>query len=335
MTTSASIVDCAAYRDGTRLPGRWTPADALAEVRRHGTGFVWAGLFEPDAEHLRDIAEIFGLHELGVEDAVRAYQRPKLERYDGTLFTVFKTVRHVEHDSPTTAHEIVETGEIMAFLGADFIVTVRRREHSRLRRLRDRLEAAPERLALGPAVVLHAIADHVVDAYHEVTSAFERDIDEVEALVFAPRSLISAEQMYLIKREIVELRRSVTPLATPLRVLGDTETPLIPQQVRSYFHDVDNNLESLTERIAGFDELLTSLLDATLAKVTLQQNNDMRKITAWAAIVAVPTMGAGIYGMNFDHMPELRWTYGYPIVMTVILLVCLLLHRMLKRNGWL
>lgn len=329
------VVDCAVYVDGKRLPGRWSHEDAISEVRERSEGFVWIGLFEPDDEQIQGIAETFGLHELAVEDAVCAHQRPKLERYDETLFMVLKTVRYIEHESPTTANEIVETGEIMAFLGKDFVVTVRHGQHSGLHDLRGALERDPERLRVGPAAVLHAIADRVVDSYLAVTEAFEEDIDEIESIVFAPHSPIGAEQMYLMKREILELRRSVTPLATPLRRLAEGYSTLVPDQVRSYFRDVDDHLTTVSERVASFDELLTTLVDATLAKITLQQSNDMRKITSWAAIIAVPTMVVGVYGMNFDYMPELRWHFGYPMVMVLILVACLILYRTFRRNRWL
>ncbi|MGQ0841188.1 magnesium and cobalt transport protein CorA [Actinokineospora sp.] len=332
---SATVIDCAVYVAGARLPGHWTPAEALDEVRRRGAGFVWIGLYEPDADQLDDLAETYRLHTMAVGDALNGSRRPKLDRYDDTLFTAFKTVGHVTQDSATTTKEIVETGEIMVFLGRDFIVTVRHRQHSGLRGLRTDLEATPARLALGPAAVLHAIADHVVNDYLAVTDAVEHDIDEVEALVFAPGTTIGAEQMYLIKREIVELRRAVTPLAKPLRALAETDAPLVPPQMRAHFHAVDDHLATVAERITGFDEILTTLLNATLAKVTLQQNNDMRKITAWAAMITVPTMVVGVYGMNFDQMPELRWKYGYPFVVAVILFACLVLHRTFKRNKWL
>jgi len=332
---SAYVVDCAVYVDGRRLPGRWSHTEAIKEVRRRREGFVWIGLLEPKAEQLNGLADCFGLHELAVEDAVVAHQRPKLENYDNTLFMVVKTIHYLEHESPTTTNEIVETGEIMTFLGRDFIVTVRHGEHSGLKELRAQLEAAPERLAHGPAVVLHAIADHVVDAYVEVSEAFERDVDQIESLVFAPRSPVGPEQMYLMKREILELRRAVMPLAVPLRRLTEGYTPLVPDKVRSYFRDVDDHLAVVAERVASFDDLLTTLVDATLAKVSLQQNTDMRKITSWAAILAVPTMVVGVYGMNFDHMPELHWKYGYPSIVIVTLVVCVILHRMFKRRKWL
>ncbi|HKS44265.1 MAG TPA: magnesium/cobalt transporter CorA [Amycolatopsis sp.] len=332
---SAYIVDCAVYVDGKRLSGRWTHAEAIREVRRRHEGFVWIGLHEPDSEQIQGIAEAYGLHELAVEDAVQAHQRPKLERYDDTLFMVLKTVRYVEHDSPTTANEIVETGELMAFLGVDFIITVRHGAHSGLTKLRRDLDGDPETLQAGPAAVLHAITDHVVDQYLEVTSAVEDDIEEMETRVFAPRTQVSAEQIYLMKREVLELRRAVMPLATPVRRLAEGFTRLVPDEVRSYFRDVDDHLTTVSERVAAFDELLTTLVDATVAKISLQQNTDMRKITAWAAMITVPTMVAGIEGMNFDYMPELRWQFGYPAVLVLILGICLLLYRIFRKNNWL
>ncbi|PSL51561.1 magnesium transporter [Saccharothrix carnea] len=335
-TTPDAVVACGVYVDGVRLPGDWTPGDAVAEVRTRGVGFVWVGLYAPDEDRIRDVAEAFGLHELAVEDAVHAHQRPKLERYEDNLFMVFKTLRYVEHESPTTANEIVESGELEVFLGRDYVVTVRHGNHSALGNLRTELEAQPERLATGPAVVLHAIADRVVDGYLDVVEAFQGDIDLVEAAVFAPRSEIGIEQMYLVKRELMELRRAVMPLAGPLRKLSEGHCgPLIPETVRSYFRDVDDHLTTVTERVTGFDELLTTLIDATLAKVSLQQNNDMRRISAWVAIIAVPTMVFGTYGMNFDQMPELRWKYGYPLILSITLAACLVLYRLFKRNRWL
>jgi magnesium transporter len=332
---SAFVVDCAVYIDGKRLEGRWSHREAIEEVRKREEGFVWVGLHEPDAEQIDDIAEVFGLHPLAVEDAVQAHQRPKIERYDDMVFSVFKTVRYVAHASPTTANEIVESGELMCFVGKDFVITVRHGQHSGLRRVRRMLEDEPEHLALGPAAVLHSIADHIVDAYLEVSSAVEGDIDTIEAEVFAPYSELGADQIYLMKREVLELRRAVQPLVAPLRRLSEGYSPLVPTEVRSYFRDVDDHLVTVSERVAQFDELLTTLVDAVLAKITLRQNNDMRKITAYAALLAVPTMFAGIYGMNFDYMPELHWTFGYPLVIVVILLICGWLFRTFRRNRWL
>jgi len=332
---SAYVVDCAVYIDGQRLDGRWTHDAAIAEVRRRDEGFVWIGLHEPTDDQINAIAETYGLHELAVEDAVTAKQRPKLERYDELLFMVLKTVSYVGHAEPTTATELVKTGEVMAFVGADFVVTVRHGDHCGLHKVREALEADPEQLALGPAAVLHAIADYVVDAYVAVTDAIETDIDEIEAEVFEPKSMMDSEQIYVMKREVLELRRSVLPLSAPLRKLTEGYSSLVPHEVRSYFRDVDDHLATVTERVSGFDELLTTLVDSALAKISMRQNNDMRKITAWAAIITVPTMIAGIYGMNFKYMPELDSPYGYPAVWLVILVICGGLYRNFRKNQWL
>lgn len=332
---SAYVVDCAVYVDGERLEGRWSHDRAIAEVRRRDEGFVWIGLHEPDDEQITAIAETFGLHELAVEDAVTAKQRPKLERYDDSLFMVLKTVSYVNDVEPTAAVELIETGEVMAFVGSDFIVTVRHGDHCGLHTVREKLEADPEQLALGPAAVLHAIADHIVDQYVAVTDAIEEDIDTIESEVFEPRSQMDSEQIYVMKREVMELRRSIGPLGAPLRKLTEGYSSLVPHAVRDYFRDVDDHLATVTERVTSFDELLTTLVDAVLAKISMQQNNDMRKITAYAGLISVPTMFAGIYGMNFDNMPELRWTYGYPVLLVVIGVICALLYRNFRRNHWL
>lgn len=330
------VVDCAAYVGGRRLPGSWTHAAAIEEVRDRRSGFVWIGLHEPTAEQIRGIAETFGLHKLAVEDAVHAHQRPKLEHYDDMLFMVLKPLKYVAHESPDVANDVIDTGELMAFLGKDFIVTVRHGAHSGLRELRLALEADPELLSAGPSVVLHGIADRVVDNYLAITAQIEEDIDQVESRIFAPpRAVIGAEPIYMMKREVLEMRRAVMPLAQPLRQLSEGGTKLVPPEVRSYFRDVHDHLTTVTERVTAFDELLSSLVDATLAKITLQQNIDMRKITAWAAILSIPTVVTGLYGMNFQYMPELHWSFGYPAAVLLIVGVCAMLYRVFRRNNWL
>jgi magnesium transporter len=329
-----AIVDCAVYIDGVRLPGKFTHTAALQEVRKRGTGFAWIGLHEPDEGQMASIAQCFSLHELTVEDAVHAHERPKLERYDDLLFLVLRTVKYVEHDVHAVS-EVVETGEIMVFVGRDFVVTVRHGDFTGLAGVRHELEANPQRLALGPTAVLHAIADHVVDSYLEVVKQVETDVDRMEEEVFTPGNRVDVAPIYQLKREVVELRRSVNPLATPLHALTSGYDGAIPKEVRRYLRDVTDHHTLVAERIAEFDEALTSLIHAALAKVGVQQNTDMRKISAWVAIAAVPTFVAGIYGMNFEHMPELKWTYGYPAVLVFIAVVCTVLYFTFHKNDWL
>ncbi|MGW6565792.1 magnesium/cobalt transporter CorA [Streptomyces sp. NPDC054975] len=333
----SSVVNCVLYEDGARQRGSCPAEEAVRRVRKSGDGFVWIGLHEPSVEEFAGLAELFGLHPLAVEDAVHAHQRPKLERYDDTLFAVFKTVRYVEHEELTATSEVVDTGELMVFTGPDFVITVRHGSHGSLGPLREALEADADQLAKGPAAVLHAIADHVVDDYLAVADAVQNDIDAVETAVFSEQvSRGDAGRVYQLKRELLELKRAVAPLDRPLQSLAAAQPlSLVSAEIQPYFRDVADHLSRITEQITSFDALLDSILQAHLAQVTVAQNEDMRKITAWAAIIAVPTMVCGVYGMNFDHMPELRWTFGYPLVVGVMAVACFLLHRSFRRNGWL
>jgi magnesium transporter len=332
----SAVVNCVTYRGGIREPGCHGLREAVELIRKKGDGFVWLGLHEPDGAEFADVAALFGLHPLAVEDAIDAHQRPKVERYGDILFAVFKTVCYVEHAELTATSEVVDTGEIMVFVGPDFVITVRHGRHGSLGPVREGLEADPDQLAKGPAAVLHAIADHVVDEYLAVTDAVQDDIDQVETEVFAPNGAPSDPgRIYQLKRELLELKHAVLPLCRPLRMLATEPIAMIDQEIRTYFRDVDDHLTRAAEQTAAFDDLLSSILQAYLAQVTVAQNEDMRKITAWAAVIAVPTMICGVEGMNFTHMPELHWRFGYPLVMVVIATACLLLYRSFRRNGWL
>ncbi|MGW1071294.1 magnesium/cobalt transporter CorA [Streptomyces sp. NPDC002537] len=338
-STSSAVVDCAIYSDGKRCSDQVSPAEAMRRVRADG-GFAWIGLHEPTEREFSGIAQEFGLHPLAVEDAVHAHQRPKLERYDDTLFTVFKTIHYVEHVELTATSEVVETGEVMCFTGPDFIITVRHGGQGSLRALRHRLQDDPELLAKGPSAVLHAIADQVVDGYIAVADAVQDDIDEVEIDVFSAPSKGSsrggdAGRIYQLKREVLEFKRAVTPLMRPMQQLSERPMRLVDPDIQKYFRDVADHLARVHEQVVSFDDLLNSILQANLAQASVAQNEDMRKITSWAAIFAVPTMIAGIYGMNFTYMPELKWKYGYPTVMVVTVVICVAIHRGFKRNGWL
>ncbi|GAA3791952.1 magnesium and cobalt transport protein CorA [Streptomyces coacervatus] len=332
----SSVVNCVTYRDGVRVPEGSDLVDAVKRVRKNGDGFVWLGLHEPTDQEFAGIAELFDLHPLAVEDAIEAHQRPKLERYGETLFAVFKTVCYVEHEELTATSEVVNTGEIMVFVGEDFVITVRHGMHGSLGPLREGLESDPQQLAKGPAAVLHAIADHVVDDYLLVTDSVQADIDQVEMDVFAENGArADPGRIYQLKRELLELKRAVVPLGRPVEDLATRPIRVVDPEIQAYFRDVLDHLMRAKEQIAAFDELLNSILQAHLAQVTVAQNEDMRKITAWAAVIAVPTMVCGVYGMNFDNMPELHWRFGYPLVIGVMSVACLVLYRGFRRSGWL
>ncbi|MFF8318129.1 magnesium and cobalt transport protein CorA [Streptomyces bobili] len=332
----SSVVNCVTYREGTRAPVGGDLVDTVERVRKSGHGFVWLGLHEPTNAEFAGIADLFDLHPLAVEDAVEAHQRPKVERYGETLFAVFKTVCYVEHEQLTSTSEVVNTGEIMVFVGQDFVITVRHGRHGSLGPLREELESAPGQLAKGPSAVLHAVADHVVDEYLNVIDSVHADIDHVETDVFAENGArADPGRIYQLKRELLELKRAVVPLSRPLQDLAARPMRVVDPEIQAYFRDVSDHLLRATEQISAFDELLNSILQAHLAQVTVAQNEDMRKITAWAAIVAVPTMICGVYGMNFDHMPELHWKYGYGMAIGLITVACLSLYRGFRRNGWL
>jgi magnesium transporter len=335
----AAVVDCGLYVNGHRVAGRRSFAEEVAEAAKHEGGFVWLGLFEPTEQALSDIARTFDLPPLAVEDAVNAHQRPKLEQYDDTSFFVLKSARYVEHAHLTETSDVVETGEVMIFIGGHFVVTVRHGQFGRLDEVRKNLEKRPELLRLGPWAVAYAIADHIVDDYLVVIGEVEDDVEEVEESVFARGGSRDIQRVYQLKRELMELRRAVIPMSRPIALLasdgGALGGPDVPIQVREFFRDVEDHLARVSDQVNAYDELLSAVLDATLAQVSIRQNDDMRKISAWVAIVAVPTMIAGIYGMNFRHMPELNWRFGYPAALLVMLVACVLLYRAFRRSGWL
>jgi magnesium transporter len=334
-----AVVDCGIYVDGERLPGTLTHAEARAKVGElqlaGQEAFAWIGLHEPTEQQMQEVGGVFGLHPLAVEDAVHAHQRPKLERYDETLFLVLKTVNYVPHDSLVLAREIVQTGEIMIFVNGDFVVTVRHGEHGGLSDVRKRMDSDPEHMRLGPFAVMHAIADNVVDHYLDVTNLMATDIDAIEEVAFAPGHRTEIEPIYLLKREVVELRRCVNPLSVPFARLQTEHRDLISKEVRRYLRDVSDHHAHAADQIASYDENLSSLVQAALARVEMQQNTDMRKISAWAGLLAVPTMIAGIYGMNFEYMPILKWHWGYPTIMALMVIIWVLLYRNFRRRDWL
>ena len=323
------IVDVAVYEDGVRLDGITSPKDAKAAADESPDRFVWIGLADPSEEELTEISELYELHPLAVEDALHAHQRPKLEAYDGDLFVVLKTVVYVDREY------VLEFGEVMFFVGHRHVITVRHGLGCDLPALRRDLEADPERLAMGPAEVLHSIADHVVDNYEVAATALEEDIDEIQVAVFSGPSSRHAERIFRLKREVLEFRQSVMPLEAPMADLAHRRMAVVPEDRRPYFKNVHDHVARVSGRVETINSLLDGALHANVAQVGMRQNEDMRKISAWVAIAAVPTMIAGVYGMNFEHMPELGWRFGYPLVLALIAVVCVSMYRSFKRRGWL
>lgn len=327
---SSAVVDCAVYVDGCRVADVGQGLEDAIRVARSRGGFVWIGLHHPDGPAVQAVADQFGLHPLAVEDAVHAHQRPKLETYgDELLFMVLKTVRYVDHD------EVIETGELMVFVGPDFVVTVRHGEAAELGAVRGDLEARPELLGVGPAAVLYAVVDRVVDGYVPAAQAVEEDIDEIEDQVFGTSRLQPTERIYKLKREVMEFRRAVDPLTVATAMLAGGQVRCLAAGTAEYFRDVHDHTVRSAELIGAMDELLDSVLASNLAQVTMRQNEDTRRISAWVAIAAACTLVAGVYGMNFEHMPELGWAYGYPYALGLMLVSSLLLYRGFKRNHWL
>ncbi|MGW0122195.1 magnesium/cobalt transporter CorA [Streptomyces sp. NPDC003327] len=326
------IVDSAIYRDGRRTGGPADLSQALEEARAAGDAFLWVGLHEPTPAEFDHVTSEFALHPLAVEDALKAHQRPKLEVYDDSLFVVLKPVLY-EPES-----DRVSSGELMLFMGDSFVVTVRHGEGAPLAAVRRRLEADPELLRHGPTAVLYAVSDAIVDHYVEVAGELQVDLEELEADVFTPagggRPGNTAERIYTAKRQVLEFRRASGPLRAPMSRLTSGTVPFVHEEARPFFRDVEDHLTRANEQVEGLDRLLSDVLSAHLAQMGVRQNDDMRKISAWAAMAAVPTMVAGIYGMNFDHMPELHWAGSYPVVIVVMAGAVVGLYRLFKRRGW-
>ena len=321
------LVDCGIYREGRRLddigevPGAHRRATAEA-------GFAWIGLHEPSPDEFAAVTEEFALHELLVEDALKAHQRAKIEQYDDVFFVVFKTAGYQNPDR-------VVVGEIQFIIGPSFLITIRHGEATPLTDLRAQLERDHRILELGPAAVLYAVADRVVDDYVLVIEELEIDVDEAEAAVFSDERLNPAERIFGLKRQVLDLLRNVMPMSDVVADLERADALLVDSQLHHYFRDVHDHLQRVLSRLELVRDLLTDALNANLAQVSVRQNNDMRTISAWAALIAAPTMLAGVWGMNFTNMPELDWGVGYPVAIGLMVLVVALLWRQFKRSGWL
>jgi magnesium transporter len=325
------IVDSALYRKGQRVEVDCFPHefDKLRDQATDAGDFVWVGLYKPSEGELDDVAKAFSLHPLAVEDALKAHQRPKLERYTDSLFLTLKTLWYVD------AEDAVETGEINLFAGTDFVITVRHGRGSELHSARSRLESETAILTHGAAAVIYAVCDSVVDGYGDVLDELQVDVDEIETSVFSPARTDDSNRIYVLKREIAEVRRAVLPLREPMRKFADGLVDRMDPEAGPFFRDVLDHLNQDSDVIDSLDSLLSTAFNAHVARISVQQNDDMRKISAGAALVVVPTLIAGVYGMNFKHMPELNWLLGYPFALSLMLAVSAGLWVLFKKSGWL
>jgi magnesium transporter len=333
-----AIVGCDLFVDGVAVESPGPAADLAAlyeQARARDGAFVWLGLHEPTEAALTRVAEVFGLHPLAVEDVLHREQRVKIERYEDVVFLVVRAAQYVEHERITATSQIVDTGFVRLFAGPHFVITVRQGTVMELGTLRTDLAADPLLLSQGPWSVVHAILDRIVDGYVDIAAAIQADLDLTEAAVFASGTPVTVEQIYQLKRQLMKFKAAVLPLHRPLAALVSKQFADLPKETRRYFSDVADHHTVAAEQVVAFDDVLNALLQARLAQLTVDQNNDMRKIASWAAIAVLPTAIGGIYGMNFTHMPELAWRYGYPSVMVLMLLSSAVLYRLLRRAGWL
>ena len=338
-----SVVDSAIYADGRRIASPETLAATYQELRQRPGSMAWIGLYRPDEREVASLESEFGLHELAVEDAIHAHQRPKLERYEDVLFVVLRAARYVD------AAEEVEFGELHVFVGPDFVVTVRHSEAPDLARVRQRMEAEPVLLGQGPEAVLYAILDQVVDGYAPVVAGIENDVDQIETQVFGGDPAVS-KRIYELSREVIEFQRATHPLGGVLEALRAGFAMYgVDEDLQRYLRDVADHLTRVIERVDGLRQLLANILTVNATLVSQQQNEEMRsltvasytqneeikKVSAWAAILFAPTLIGTVYGMNFRHIPELGWLWGYPFAMGLMLSVSGVLYLLFRRNHWL
>ncbi|MGO0574990.1 magnesium/cobalt transporter CorA [Ornithinimicrobium panacihumi] len=326
------IVDRAVYRAGERHECG-DLSDELAALRTDGapdTDFLWVGLKDPTAEEFELVRAELDLHPLAVEDVLHGDQQAKVETYGHTIFAVVKTLRYVEATSD------IETGEVMAVIGPHFVVTIRHGDAAPLDEVRQRLERHEQGLLdEGPLSVLHGLLDKVVDTYTQIDAEVDEDLRRIERDVFGGGNRTHSTTIYRLKREVLEFRRAAMPLRQPLTALTAKDGPVPSRELRLHFRDVADHLGQVLQNIESYDALLTDVLSAHVSQIGVQQNADMRQISAWAAMIAVPTLIAGVYGMNFDHMPELHWLLGYPLALALMVVTVFILYRAFKRSGWL
>ena len=323
----SGVVNCAAYAGGRRVTD--VEIEDISEVLKQQDRFIWIGLHEPKEALLRQIQQEFGLHDLAIEDALSAHQRPKLERYGDSLFVVLRTV-YMNHEPGD-----MEFGETHLFVGPNYVISVRHGSSLSYAAVRSRCETTPPLLTKGPGFVLYALMDFIVDQYFPIVDVLEDELEALEADIFGEAlSRDTTQQIYRLKRRLLDVKRAVSPLVDVCNRLMRYDLALIPEDTRPYFRDVYDHVIRINEMVDIQRELLTTALEANLSLIAVAQNDVMKRLAGWAAIIAVPTMIAGVYGMNFEFMPELRWPLGYPLVLGMMLGACGLLYVYLKRSGW-
>lgn len=324
-----SVINSAAYHDGVRVAD--VPIADLGDAWKHSDRFLWVGLYEPSEKTLSHLQEAFGLHDLVVEDAHTAHQRPKLDVYDDSMFVVFRTARL----SDGGEHRI-EFGETHVFLGPRYLITVRHGSLQSHVGVRAKCESTPNLLAKGEGFVLHAVMDFIVDQYFPVIDALELELDQLEEHIFSGQFVRSVtERIYHLRRDLIAIKQAVTPLIDVSSRLARTKSQLISADAKPYFQDVHDHVIRIAELIDGLLQLSHTALESNLALISVAQNDDTKRLAAWAAILAVPTMIAGLYGMNFQYMPETQWAWGYPVSLIVMVSACMVLYRQFRRVGWL
>lgn len=322
------IVDFALYRNGVRVPGI-DSMTTLHDQAENGEGFAWVGLAEPTESELKRVFGRFQLHETAIEDAVSAAQRPKLEEFGGLKTFVIRTVFYDDTKSSIT------TGELICFINPNFIIIVRHGSGAPLVTVRHELEEKPDFLAHGPMAVLHGVINRVIDEYTKIAAELEKDVVQIETEVFSNSRQTFSKKIYSLKREVIEYRHAIEPVLMPLQKLMSEGRDAVPEPLKPFYRDIIDQLMHACEHASGMDSLLSAALQADLAQVQVQQNIEVRRISAWVALAAVPTMVAGIYGMNFDFMPELRWRFGYPVIIAGLFGFSIFLYRRFKKSGWL
>lgn len=322
-----AIVNSAAYLNGNRIAN--VEIDNVSEVLKQADKFVWIGLHEPDEELLRKVQLEFGLHDLAIEDAHNAHQRPKLESYGNTVFIVLRTAQINKKNH-------IDFGETHFFLGNNFIVTVRHGSSIAYKEVRLRCESTPQLLGKGPGFALYAVMDSIVDQYFPVIEALEQELVQVEDKIFNEKpSRETTQRIYELKRELLEVKRAISPLTDICGRLMKSDVKLVPEDTRPYFRDVYDHTLRINEMLDNTRELVTAALEANFSLTSISQSEVSKKFAGWAAIIGVPTMVAGIYGMNFKFMPELNWAYAYPVVLATTFGLCIVLYIVFKRSEWL